>query len=159
MIDLSDIEYDMFGGDEDFADYSDTLFGEPGFLDPSKCTWEYWLHAVSKKRYKKFTKNSGKWLVFSPQDQIDAAWNQIKDATERGLLGGWSKVSTLRGFNGKDHVVCIYTYNWKDEKDVMRVRNVLRKLGFVNPMPYKTDQDTRAGKYASKNHNISKYFE
>lgn len=41
------------------------------------------------------------------------------------------EVSTYKSFNGKDYVICVYTYNYKDTKDVMRIRNQLRKLGIV----------------------------
>ena len=127
---------------------------------PSKNRESYWIYAASTKKYKKPTKYSGKWLIFIEPKFIDAAWEQIKDATERGILGGQAKVSTLKSFKGDKHVICVYTYNWKDGKDVMRVREALREIGFEKPLPYKSDADTRAGKYESTGHkNISKYFE
>lgn len=127
---------------------------------PSKATHVYWIYAESTKKYKKSTPNSGKWLLFLKPEFIDAAWEQVKDATEQGLLGGQSKVSTKKGFKGSDFVICVYSYNWKDEKDVMRIRQELRELGFEKPIPYKTDADTLAGKYSSKGHKgISKYYE
>lgn len=127
---------------------------------PSKYTEDYWIRAYAPTDSVKNNKLSGKWLAFCPENQIDAAWQQIKDATEQGLLGPSSKVSTKLGKQGNDFVICIYTKNWKNEKDVMRVRGELRELGFTKPMPYKSDEDTLRGKYASKgNKNISKYFE
>lgn len=109
------------------------------------------------------TDRCGKWLVFVPEKFINAAWEQIKDATEKGLLGGSSKCSTLKGRKngpGSDYVCCVFTYDWRDEKDVMRVREALRELGFTKPLPYKTDADTIAGKYACKGaKKISKYWE
>jgi hypothetical protein len=127
---------------------------------PSKYTEDYWARAYSPKNSTKNNKNSGKWLCFCPKKEIDAAWQQVKDATERGLLGPSSKVSTKLGEQGKDYVICVYTKNWKKEDDVMRVREVLRDLGFEKPLPYKTDEDTLKGKYANKGHKgISKYFE
>jgi hypothetical protein len=91
---------------------------------------------------------------------LNIAWEQIKDATEQGLLGGRSKVSTLKGEKGKEYVICVFTSDWKNEKDVMRVRDRLRELGFEKPLPYKTDADTIAKKYACKgDRKISKYWE
>jgi hypothetical protein len=59
--------------------------------------------------------NNGKWLVFVPQEFIDVTWDTIKTATENGLLGPASKVSTRRvkpGYTENDeHVICVYTYN------------------------------------------------
>jgi hypothetical protein len=127
---------------------------------PSKYTEDYWIRAYSPKNSAKNNKNSGKWLCFCPKNQIDAAWQQVKDSTEKGLLGPLSKVSTKLGEQGKDYVICVYTKNWKNEEDVMRVREVLRDLGFEKPLPYKTDEDTLKGRYANKGHKgISKYYE
>ena len=127
---------------------------------PSKNKQVWWLYAESRRKKRQPTKDSGKWLIFCPPDQIDAAWEQIKDATEKGQLGKKSKVSTLKGYKGKDHVICVYTYNWKDEKDVMKIRNTLRELGFEKPLSYKSDADTLAGRYENKGHkNIAKYYE
>lgn len=130
---------------------------------PSKYTADYWVHAYSKHSCKQMTGYCGKWLCFVPEKFIDAAWEQIKDATEEGLLGPSSKCSTLFGRKngqGSDYVCCVFTYDWRNEKDVMRVREVLRDLGFEKPLPYKTDEDTLKGKYASKGHKgISKYYE
>lgn len=144
---------------EEIKRYQQSLSISSGEKIPSLAERVYWIYAESTKKAKKPTKDSGKWLIFCPTDQIDAAWNQVKDATERGMLGGKSKVSTLKGFRGKDFVICCYTYNWKDEEDVMRVREALRELGFEKPLPYKTDADTMAGKYEATGHkNIAKYY-
>jgi hypothetical protein len=131
-------------------------------LIPSKAVKTWWLYAESKKKYKKATKRSGKWLSFHTPEFIDAAWEQVKDATELGLLGGDSKCSTKKGWKGpgNDFVICIYQYDWRDEKDVMRIRDALRELGFTKPLSYKTDADTIAGKYSCNGaKNLSKYRE
>ena len=144
---------------EKLKNHQQKLAKESREILPSKAKVVWWLYAESNKKYKTPTKNSGKWLCFIDKQYIDDAWRQIKDATERGLLGGKSKVSTLRGLRGEEHVICIYTYDWKDEADVMRVREALRDLGFEKPIPYKTDADTLSGKYSNKGYkNISKYF-
>jgi hypothetical protein len=57
-------------------------------------------------------------------------------------------------------VMCVYTYDWTDEKDVQRVREELRKLGITSKIPYKADEDTLAGKYRIfGDTKISKYYE
>ena len=144
---------------EEIKNYQQSLAKSSGETIPTKSSRVWWIYAESKGKHKKPTKNSGKWLLFCPPEHIDAAWEQIKDATERGLLGAKSKVSTLKGFRGKEYVICVYTYNWKDEEDVMKVREVLRDLGFEKSIPYKSDEDTILGKYEATGHkNISKYF-
>ncbi len=144
---------------EDIKRYQQSLAESSGETKPSVSKMVYWLYAESTKKHKEPTKWSGKWLIFCPQKQIDDAWEQVKDATERGLLGGKSKVSTRKVPKGDDHVICVYSYSWKDEKDVMRIRQELRDLGFEKPLSYKTDEDTLAGKYTQKGKKIAKYWE
>lgn len=56
--------------------------------------------------------------------------------------------------------MCVYTYDWTDEEDVMRVREELRKLGITRKIPYKSDEDTLAGRYyKAGDSNLSKYYE
>jgi hypothetical protein len=78
-------------------------------------------------------------------------------------LGGSAKVSTAKPnplATGRQRVICVYTYDWADEKDVKRIREELRKLGITNKIPYKADQDTASGKYQKRGcTRISKYYE
>jgi hypothetical protein len=129
--------------------------------EPTDCTKSWWLYAESRRKHKKATKNSGKWILFIPPEHINAAWEQIKDATEQGPLGGRAKCSTKKGWKGKgnDYVIIVYTYDYKDTTDVMRIREELRELGFTKPIPYKTDADTKAKKYAGCGQKIAKYYE
>jgi hypothetical protein len=132
---------------------------------PSQITDEYWLYAVRKKgHYPKATEKSGKWLVFVPVSQVDEVWTKIREATEDGRLGESAKVATSKpNPNASDlskKVICVYTYDWTDEEDVQRIRDELRALGIVSKIPYKTDRDTTAGRYAKRGHQrISKYYE
>ncbi|MFQ5603464.1 MAG: putative phosphothreonine lyase domain-containing protein [bacterium] len=131
---------------------------------PSQVTDEYWLYAIRQTGdYPEDTANSGKWLVFSPMDKVDDLWQKIKVATEEGRLGSASKAATARpnslARDARSKVLCIYTYDWTDREDVMRVRAELRKLGVTAKIPYKADADTTAGRYASPGkRRISKYF-
>lgn len=80
---------------------------------------------------------------------MDEVWAKIKRAVEEGKLGGAAKVSTAKPtpLTGKSKagVICVYTYDRTDEKDVRRIREELRKLGITNKIPYKTDEDTLSG--------------
>lgn len=130
---------------------------------PSRVISSYWLHADRKTgSYPASTKTSGKWLIFSPVEEIDSIWEKIKKATEDGILGDSSKVSTAKP-NATDKntkVICVYTYDWTDKKDAMRIREELRKLGITQKIPYKTNEDTACGKYVKTGHTrISKYYE
>lgn len=132
--------------------------------NPSKVTEIYWLYAQNKAiQYPEPTEGSGKWLIFSPNDEIDESWVKVKEATEKGLLGGESKVATSKlnpnATSSKNKVICVYTYDWKDEEDVMRVREELRELGFSQKIPYKTDKATLEGRYVVRGHKrISQYY-
>ena len=131
---------------------------------PSEVTEVYWLYAVREKgNYPKSTPRSGKWLVFVSERNVDEVWAKIKKATEEGKLGSSAKVATAKPSPlGKpsQRVICVYTYDWTDEKDVKRVREEMRKLGIIEGIPYKADEDTLGGKYRKTGHTrISKYYE
>jgi hypothetical protein len=126
---------------------------------PSETDETYWLYAERQKgRYKKSNDHSGKWLIFLPPDKIDAAWEKVEKLTEDGKLGNSSKVSTKLGNQNRDFVICVYTYDWTDKKDCMAIRETLRAAGFTQPLSYKSDEDTLAGKYAGNQEaKIAKY--
>ncbi len=132
---------------------------------PSIVTDTYWLYAKRKKgNYPAHTFNGGKWLVFVDVNKIDEVWSKIKTATENGLLGVESKVSTARknpnAIDPNKKVICVYTYDYTDKEDVMRIRQELRNIGIKNKIPYKTDNATTEGLYQVKgNKRISVYFE
>lgn len=94
----------------------------------------------------------GKWLLF-PKDDADAAWTEIETQTKNGTLGFAAKVA----FEKLDNpVIMIYTYDSNDTADKRRVeqslKRILREAGLHNVaanVRYKTDADTRAGKFSS----------
>ncbi len=132
--------------------------------NPSQVTDEYWIFAERKQgTYPLHSKNGGKWLIFVPTGRIDNVWSKIKLATEAGRLGKISKVATAKdnpnATNSSTKVICVYTHDWTDEEDVMRIRQELRHLGITRKIPYKADEDTDSGKYANQGtKNISKYY-
>ncbi len=131
---------------------------------PSQIRDKYWVSATARKNRVPSAERSGKWLIFVPLDELDDAWAKIKQATQEGLLGNSCKAATgLSNPNAIDpntKVICIYTYDAADREDVLRVRQALRDLGFTGPIPYKTDQATREGRYQVDGHTrISLYYE
>jgi len=133
-------------------------------INPSQVTNEYWIFANREQgTYPPHSEKGGKWLIFIPIGRIDQVWSKIKLATEAGKLGEMSKVATAKSSpnatNSSTKVICVYTYDWMDEKDVMRIRQVLRQLGITRKIPYKADEDTELGKYANQGtKRISKYY-
>ncbi|HJK52113.1 MAG TPA: DUF1917 domain-containing protein, partial [Methanocorpusculum sp.] len=51
----------------------------------------------------------------------------------------------------------VFTPDWSDEEDVMRVRNELKNLGFVDRIGYKRNLDTYAGEYREKGKRVTYY--
>jgi Domain of unknown function (DUF1917) len=132
--------------------------------NPSEVNDVYWLYAEPQSGQKfRQPVNVGKWLVFVGLDKLDEVWRAIKHATEDGKLGIEAKVATMKPSPFDSHyntkVICVYTYDWTDKDDVMRVREGLRSLGIIDKIPYKSDEDTYNGKYAyTGSKRISKYY-
>jgi hypothetical protein len=129
---------------------------------PSKTTQMYWivLDAPGSAPEAIEDENAGKWLIFQEPDAADAAWVKVRDATVAGELGISAKVSTAKpNPDSRDNrkVIYIYTKDWADEADVMRVREKLRALGFVDRIGYKRNIETFAGEYAKKGKRVTYY--
>ena len=133
--------------------------------NPSEVTNAYWIYATRQKgAYPDSNENSGKWLVFVHIHNVDSVWEKIKLATENGLLGDSSKVATAKpnpnAKNNNMKVICVYSYDYTDKDDVMRIREWLRKIGIENKIPYKSDNATRQGQYlVNGSTRISIYYE
>jgi hypothetical protein len=133
-------------------------------LHPSEEKQSFFVKVrASRVRYHDQTERSGKWLVFVDRQDVDHVWQKIYDALIAGELGSYAKVSTARpnptSTDPRKHVICVYTYDSDDRRDVMRVRDSLRELGFVSPIGYKTDRATEEGNYKARgDQRISKYY-
>lgn len=138
---------------------------------PSECTHTDFIRVYSPDyqeidkvaEYNKGTLKTGKWLIFINRRAIDEVWSIIKDATEAGGLGTDAKVATKIQADmyseRNSHLICVYTKDWKNKREVMRVRGALRKLGITHSIPYKADEDSLDGKYKNTtNGRISKYY-
>lgn len=111
----------------------------------------HWLYAGNNK-YDDVCDHEkiGKWMLFVNKDHINPVWDKIKMAITSGDL--WhTKVSTTTDEPGKtSHAIMIYTPDYSDLNDVIRVLNYLESSGIKSPqtiIKYKTDQQTRAGVY------------
>ena len=133
--------------------------------NPSEITSIYWIYAIRENvEYPNPTKLSGKWLLFVNIAKLDETWKVVKKATEEGKLGEFSKTATAKpsptATKPNTKVICVYTNNFKDKEDVMRVRHELRNLGFVAKISYKSDFATREGQYVNNgSKNISLYVD
>ena len=132
---------------------------------PSLVTNEYWIKSKRQTGiYPPTSEHGGKWLIFVPIENLDETWEKIRIATECGNLGASSKVATAKpnqnAVTNSQKVICVYTYDWTDREDVMKIRDQLRQLGITWKIPYKSDEDTLAGKYVNRGSGrTSKYYE
>ena len=117
---------------------------------PSKDLIESWFTHYSDANYPKHTHQGGKWLIYASKQNVDNIWNVIKDAQDEGRLGDFSKVATAKSYSKwQHHVICIYTYDSTDTKDILRVRESLRDIGFKSPLHYKRDIETQRNIYGT----------
>jgi hypothetical protein len=118
---------------------------KPATEQPSKITSDYWLYADRLTgAYPAATERCGKWLIFVLVKNIDAVWEKIRKATEDGLLGSSAKVATAKSnpiaTDSSRKVICVYTYDWKDTEDVMRIRAELSSLGILWKIPLSANE-------------------
>jgi hypothetical protein len=135
-------------------------------LPPSKDRSNFWISCTNKeiKRRNPPTERCGKWLLFVPLAEIDAAWAKVEADIKLGNLSFSAKTSTAkRNPNAVDpniKVICVYTPDSEYIEDVRRVRERLRVLGFNQKIPYKTDVATLQGCYqVNGSQRISSYYE
>ncbi|KAK4539572.1 hypothetical protein LTR36_010849 [Oleoguttula mirabilis] len=75
----------------------------------------------------------GKWMFFPAPDDLPRTWRLIAEATAAGKLGPTSKVATHDPAAPKpERVICVYTYDFTDERDVRRVLDELVELGLCS---------------------------
>jgi len=114
-------------------------------LNPANCEMFRWL-LVKRKfgTYPSHTKYGGKWLLNIPIDEADRVWQKISYEVEQGNLGGFAKITTAYPHvdkkDDKHRLICVYTYDSRDTKDVNTIREKLRDMGFVENIQYQTDK-------------------
>lgn len=160
---------------EDYPPLADALLARFGTVDaihamiragegvvPTKTTQMYWIveDAPSVRPDAVDDELAGKWLVFLPADEVDAVWRRVRDATAAGELGISAKVSTAKpNPDARDdrYVIYAYTADWRDEAEVMRVREALRVLGVADRIGYKRNLETFRGEYSKKGKRVTFY--
>ena len=92
-------------------------------------------------------------MVFAKSSEIDALWSRIASATHSGTLGYFAKVSPRS--DSPSHVICVYTRDYTDRRDVDKVRDGLRRLGVKWSIGYKPDVYTHCAVYKGNSWNIA----
>jgi len=129
---------------------------------PTKTTLMYWIvqDAPDVATGEMNDEMAGKWLIFLQDDRVDELWRKVRNATSSGELGISAKVSTAKpNPESRDErkVIYIYTRDWADEADVMRVRERLREMGVIERIGYKRNIETFRGEYSEKGKKVTYY--
>ena len=79
---------------------------------------------------------SGKWMLFPPTDDIDRVWRAVCKGVDSGTLGPTAKVATNGGEVRNEReahirLICVYTKDLSDERDVRRVLDALLEIKLV----------------------------
>ena len=111
---------------------------------PSDYSSVYWIESKRKEGdYPALTPNAGEWRVKLNVTNVDALWEQVKQATEKGKLGYKSKVSTRPAASQThpdERLLCVRTYNADDSADVERVKTALIDMGLNEELIYNRDK-------------------
>lgn len=122
-------------------------------LPPSKNVHTNWLNSHSPKLEEfKSDDKKGKWCIQVPVEEIDSAWEKIKNACKNDDLM-LAKCSTALQSNTPEYplfLICVYTKDWDNKEDVQKVRQFLKDIGFTQPLKYKRDIETINGVYNSE---------
>ncbi len=129
---------------------------------PTKTTLMYWIvqDAPGAGTGEMDDEIAGKWLIFLQDNRVDELWRKVRNATASGQLGISAKVSTAKpNPESRDErkVIYVYTRDWADEADVMRVRERLRERGVIERIGYKRNIETFRGEYSEKGKKVTYY--
>jgi len=105
---------------------------------PSNMSVNYWIESKPLIPVPDVTARAGEWLIKTTSYEVDELWAKIRQATEAGLLGYKSKVSTspAKGqTQATDRLIVVRTYDADDSADTLRIQTVLREIG-VTAMTY-----------------------
>jgi len=116
----------------------------------------YWLFESSNRQGSVL--DTGKWMLFYPNDKMNEMWKFAKEVYKEGKLPGVRsmKCSTAkenpRASSSKNGIIILYSSCSADEKYIMKVgQNVLATFGYREfpYMYYKTDEQTFKGTRAT----------
>jgi hypothetical protein len=71
-------------------------------------------------------------MIFAQPNEVNAIWSVIARATAKNELGIAAKVGPDDGHDRKPRLICVYTKDFTDIKDVSRVVHKLKDIGVVD---------------------------
>lgn len=98
-------------------------------LNPARVKLETDLRELAQKSHL----ISGKWMLFPSEDDVDRTWGVVVKAVVADELGTVAKVATKDGAERSERgrLICVYTRDFGEDKDVRRVVRRLRDIGLV----------------------------
>lgn len=114
---------------------------------PSTWKWQgvAWIHAHAPLHLTHLHRDHsvagycGKWMWFVSETSLDDVFIKVVDSLQQGLLGQSVKVPPPDSDNAV-HPIIVYTKDFRDQVDVLRVGLELRKLGGnARTLSYKPD--------------------
>ncbi|KAI0475007.1 hypothetical protein GGR56DRAFT_491156 [Xylariaceae sp. FL0804] len=90
----------------------------------------------------------GKWMLFCSVFEVNEVWEVIAKDTANNELGIAAKVAPKSDVDKRtERLICVYTADFTDTKDVKRVAERLKQLGLIKtkPLYYKPDVFTYLG--------------
>ncbi|KAJ8008165.1 hypothetical protein DPEC_G00101930 [Dallia pectoralis] len=127
---------------------------DTGDVDGLKDSWERLLDSgrpVNFQTIKELALNHrvlyGKWLMHLETGfKVDHAWECLARAILDGKISS-AKVSPHDPKSDSKHVICVYNYDFTDERAVMRLDAAIRASGVKCQLSYKPDVYTYLGIY------------
>jgi len=97
---------------------------------------------------------SGKWLLTIQEGDVDRMWGIVQRGVQAELLGPLAKVGPI----GKVFLICVYTQDFTDDKDILRVLQQLVGLKLLREnkaIAYKADVITKLAIKVSRGSSTS----
>ncbi|KAF2267418.1 DUF1917-domain-containing protein [Lojkania enalia] len=94
---------------------------------------------------------TGKWMLFPSLEDVARVWKMVVEGTINNRLGCGAKVATDQG-TSNSRLICVYTKDFRDDDDVVRVLRELVAMGLVQSgrgIYYKSDPYTLLDIYSS----------
>lgn len=93
---------------------------------------------------------SGKWMLFVHTTKASEIWKKICIwiLNSPDCVVKTAKISTRPNGAENEHVICIYTDDFRDEKTLEKTAKQLREIGIKHKLMYKSDVYTELGIYS-----------
>jgi hypothetical protein len=123
---------------------------------PSLTKDVFWIEARPPAEADPDLRLVGEWLLYVVSRKLDESWDKVRKATMDSRLGFLSKSATAKkNYNmpsASNRMIVVYTSNYYEIDDVLRVGRELNDLGFgiSTPIYYESDDARYAHRHLVK---------